>query len=137
MVNRAAQLYPQAALLLTSGWVESMPDSESANPAGRTEILPKPYSNQDLLEAVRRALAAATKKKQPQTTNRQEHRILVVDDDPAILSLLQRALTRKGYPVVAADGVQAARRALTEDSTFSAVLCDHNLGRRGRRAPVS
>ncbi len=60
--------------------------------------------------------------------NRQEHPILAIDDDPAILSLLQRGLTRNGYPVVAAEGVQAAQRALTDDSTFSAILCDQNLG---------
>lgn len=127
VVNRAAQLAPQTAILLTSGCVEHMPEGELAGPAGRTEILPKPYSHQELLEAVRRVLATAPKK--TNTNGKpQEHRILVIDDEPAIRTLLQRALIRKGYPVVTADGVASARRALTDDSTFSAVLCDQNLG---------
>lgn len=127
VVNQAAQLAPQAALLLTSGWVECLPDGESTSPAGRTEIMPKPYSNQVLLETVKRTLARAPKTPSG-NGNLPVYRVLVIEDEPSIRSLLQRVLTRRGYAVVTVDGVQAARRALTDDSTFSAVLCDQNLG---------
>ncbi len=127
VVNLAAELAPEAALLLMSGYVDHWPEIEPKRPEGWPEILPKPYSNQELLEGVGRTLATAKRAPSP-SPNPENHPILVVDDDPAIRSLLQRALTRKGYPVTTAEGVTEARNAVTNGSTFSAVLCDQNLG---------
>jgi len=54
-------------------------------------------------------------------------RILVIDDDPAILKLLDRALTPKGFECRLEVDVGGAERAI-EAGGFEAVLCDLKLG---------
>ncbi|MCC5950808.1 MAG: EAL domain-containing protein [Acidimicrobiia bacterium] len=56
-------------------------------------------------------------------TDGPEARILVVDDDPAVLRLLERALTRRGFEVLtAADGASAG--AVLDDALVDVVLLD-------------
>jgi DNA-binding response OmpR family regulator len=57
-------------------------------------------------------------------------RVLVVDDDPAIVSLVEAALTAVDMAVVTATGVDAAWAAFVAEGPFDAVLVDRSL--RGR-----
>lgn len=59
---------------------------------------------------------------------RSQGRVLVVDDEPAILSVLNRALTRFGWEVDAAhDGLEALRLLERPASEYQAVVCDLSM----------
>jgi DNA-binding NtrC family response regulator len=54
--------------------------------------------------------------------------ILHVDDEAVIREIVRRALETAGFAVVSADGVRAARRALTDHDDIAGVLLDIRLG---------
>ena len=51
-------------------------------------------------------------------------RILVVDDEASLREMLQILLKRQGYKVETADGVSAARRKITQNAPYDAVITD-------------
>lgn len=53
------------------------------------------------------------------------HRVLVVDDEPGLRLLLERVLTRAGYEVRVAEGLEGARTELLE---VDAIVTDYHLG---------
>jgi two-component system OmpR family response regulator len=73
---------------------------------GAVDYVVKPFAEEKLLTAVRRALSALD--------STQPHRVLVVDDDPDILSLMKEALSFHGYQVDTASNGQAALDRIDE-----------------------
>jgi len=70
---------------------------------GAVDYVVKPFSREQLLAAVRRALSPGSPVK--------PHQILVVDDDPEVLILMEEALRLHGYEIrTARDGREALRR---------------------------
>jgi DNA-binding response OmpR family regulator len=67
---------------------------------GAVDYVVKPFSEDDLLGAVRQALSPLD--------GDEPHKVLVVDDDPDILTLMEEALAFHGYEVSTAPGGQDA-----------------------------
>ena len=75
--------------------VSVLDDAERAFSLGAVNVLRKPISRQDLLDAVARALRTL-----PQVTPT----VLVVDDDPSVLASIPPMLERAGYRTLTASG---------------------------------
>ncbi len=75
--------------------VSVLDDAERAFSLGAVNVLRKPISRQDLLDAVARALRTL-----PQATPT----VLVVDDDPSVLASIPPILERAGYRMLTASG---------------------------------
>jgi PAS domain S-box-containing protein len=75
-------------------------ETEQGYALGAVDYVVKPFSEDDLLSAVRGALSPLE--------GDEPHRLLVVDDDPDILTLMEEALTFHGYQVLTAAGGQEA-----------------------------
>jgi len=56
------------------------------------------------------------------------HKILVVDDEDGMRRFLSTVLTRAGYDVVAAEGVEAGMRVLDEEAPLDLLITDIRLG---------
>ena len=56
------------------------------------------------------------------------HRILVVDDEVGMRRFLSAVLTRAGYDVVAAEGVEAGMSVLDEDAPLDLLITDIRPG---------
>jgi hypothetical protein len=58
--------------------------------------------------------------------------VLVVDDDAAMLSALERTLTRRGYHVLSANGPRQALEIFKSNTSIQLILSDiHMPGMRG------
>jgi DNA-binding response OmpR family regulator len=66
----------------------------------------------------------------PQTEQPSAHRVLLVDDDGAVRSMMNEALTRKGFHVVTASSVQEALRHIA-DETFDVLITDLHMPEAG------
>jgi DNA-binding response OmpR family regulator len=64
------------------------------------------------------------------TERRVAHRVLLVDDDGAVRSVMNEALTRKGFEVVTASSVPEALRHIA-DETFDVLLTDLHMPEAG------
>ena len=89
--------------------------AEQGYALGAVDYVVKPFSEEKLVEAVRRALSPLG---EGMTYN-----VLVVDDDPDILSLMEKALSFHGYQVSTASGGREAL-AQVQESLPDLILLD-------------
>jgi DNA-binding response OmpR family regulator len=66
----------------------------------------------------------------PQTEQPAVHRVLLVDDDGAVRSMMNEALTRKGFSVITASSVQEALRHIA-DEAFDVLITDLHMPEAG------
>ncbi len=134
LVAQCRQLSPRTRILVTSG---QLPDASLDD---AIELLPKPYSREQLAQALRRQLGAATllvpmaapavadDVLRPDSVQDGARRILVVEDDPDTRELACELLAALGH---AASGSGSAEHALTllDGHEVDILFTDLNLPR--------
>lgn len=125
VAEHASRVAPQAAVLLTSGFVDKA--------AGRHHrkdlpILWKPVAPRELVRAVAEALGARPTSGTPAVAEGAAGGlVLVVEDDEAAGKAMVRVLAGAGYASTVAATVADARRALETGPEPQLVLCDLSL----------
>jgi signal transduction histidine kinase/DNA-binding response OmpR family regulator len=135
LVAQCRQMSPRTRILLTSGHVPDGSFDEAI------ELLPKPYSREQLAQTIRRQLGASVLSapmaapavadevvRAPEVED-SAHRILVVEDDPDTRELACELLAALGH---AASGCGSAEHALTllEAHEVDILFTDLNLPRQ-------
>jgi DNA-binding NtrC family response regulator len=135
LVAQCRQMSPRTRILLTSGHVPDGSFDEAI------ELLPKPYSREQLAQTIRRQLGASALSapmaapavadevvRAPEVED-SAHRILVVEDDPDTRELACELLAALGH---AASGCGSAEHALTllEAHEVDILFTDLNLPRQ-------
>ncbi|WP_244610559.1 PAS domain S-box protein [Microvirga pakistanensis] len=127
LARKARARLPHIAVLFTSGYTENAIVHGGRLDPG-VELLPKPYSREDLARKIRHVLAnqqqrnqaAASSPSHPQTTAAKvasitRWTILLVEDDELIRSSTSEMLAELGHTVVQAADAKSALKALEGD----------------------
>lgn len=133
LAERARALFPDLAVLFTSGYTENAI-------RGRLDpdvlLLDKPYREEELAHAIRRALEGGTGPEESgpaadRAPDAPDLRVLVVDDDPAVRRFTREAVEALGHEVLVVADADAAIEAFV-DNEVDVLLTDVRLsGRSG------